>query len=117
MTHEEFKEGLHLMPAEELIKNCKEFISKACETGGKNFTMHVPPQVTDFDIMFSELVRRYESSLPNSTVPCTGNCGMNYCDENGCIEGKRNTVDSVPCAPYTDGAHDEQADWTPPKPE
>jgi hypothetical protein len=25
---------------------------------------------------------------------CTGNCGMNYCDENGCIERKRNLVNA-----------------------
>jgi hypothetical protein len=24
---------------------------------------------------------------------CTGNCGMNYCDENGCVERKRNNVE------------------------
>lgn len=24
---------------------------------------------------------------------CTGNCGMNYCDDNGCIERKRHYVD------------------------
>lgn len=25
---------------------------------------------------------------------CNGNCGMNYCDENGCIDRKRNLVPS-----------------------
>jgi hypothetical protein len=27
---------------------------------------------------------------------CTGNCGMNYCDENGCVERKRILVDGEP---------------------
>lgn len=27
-------------------------------------------------------------------MPCDGNCGMNYCDENGCIERKRVLIDS-----------------------
>jgi phosphoribosyl-ATP pyrophosphohydrolase len=27
---------------------------------------------------------------------CDGNCGMNYCDENGCIERKRNLVEPAP---------------------
>lgn len=27
--------------------------------------------------------------------PCTGNCGMNYCDENGCTERKRAMVDDL----------------------
>lgn len=29
--------------------------------------------------------------------PCDGNCGMNYCDENGCTERKRVLTD--PCPP------------------
>jgi hypothetical protein len=90
MTHEEFQQNLENMPAEELIKECKEFISNACKTGGKNFVMHIPPRLTDFDIIFSELVTRYKSLLP-----CTGNCGMNYCDENGCIDRKRNTASLI----------------------
>ncbi len=31
-------------------------------------------------------------------IPCDGNCGMNYCDENGCIERKRELVEP-PFAP------------------
>jgi hypothetical protein len=26
---------------------------------------------------------------------CNGNCGMNYCDENGCIDRKRNLVEPI----------------------
>lgn len=26
------------------------------------------------------------------SFPCEGNCGMNYCDENGCVERKRELV-------------------------
>lgn len=36
--------------------------------------------------------------------PCDGNCGMNYCDENGCTERKRNLVE--PCPP---GVSEENA--------
>ena len=32
-----------------------------------------------------------------SHTPCAGNCGMNYCDENGCTERKRVLTD--PCPP------------------
>lgn len=32
---------------------------------------------------------------------CDGNCGMNYCDENGCIERKRVLTD-YPCRPGFD---------------
>ncbi len=30
-------------------------------------------------------------------MPCDGDCGMNYCDENGCTERKRVLTD--PCPP------------------
>ncbi len=30
-------------------------------------------------------------------IPCDGNCGMNYCDDNGCTERKRVLTD--PCPP------------------
>ena len=30
--------------------------------------------------------------------PCSGNCGMNYCDENGCTERKRVLTDPCPVA-------------------
>ena len=36
-----------------------------------------------------------------SHTPCDGNCGMNYCDENGCTERKRVLTD--PCPP--DASH------------
>lgn len=29
-----------------------------------------------------------ESIKALNSVPCSGNCGMNYCDENGCVERK-----------------------------
>lgn len=30
----------------------------------------------------------------NEVQECNGNCGMNYCDENGCIDRKPNFVQS-----------------------
>lgn len=30
---------------------------------------------------------------------CNGNCGMNYCDENGCIDRKRHLVDTANLTP------------------
>ncbi len=27
---------------------------------------------------------------------CNGNCGMNYCDENGCIDKKKSLDNSIP---------------------
>lgn len=49
----------------------------------------------------------FYGDLPNG---CTGNCGMGYCDENGCVERKRAYVngmqphldDKVVCNPLND---------------
>lgn len=45
--------------------------------------------------------RKFKSPVKNgfAYTPCDGNCGMNYCDENGCTERKRNLVG--PCPPET----------------
>jgi hypothetical protein len=32
-------------------------------------------------------------SVTQQSEPCSGNCGMNYCDDNGCIERKRILVE------------------------
>jgi hypothetical protein len=32
-------------------------------------------------------------SIPAVMSSCKGNCGMNYCDDNGCIERKRILVE------------------------
>ncbi len=51
---------------------------------------------------FDKLIKAENEAIENR---CTGDCGMNYCDENGCIERKRNYVDSdglIPPRPFTD---------------
>lgn len=101
---------------EKLIADCKLAVINMCKTGGRSFTMCVPVTLSDTDIILSELISRYEKFIAASEPACTGNCGMNYCDENGCIDRKRNFVDT-PTVPYTEGAATEQADWTPRKPE
>jgi len=53
----------------------------------------------------------FYGDLPNG---CTGNCGMGYCDENGCVERKRVYVngllphndDREVCNPVNDGDDD-----------
>lgn len=32
-------------------------------------------------------------NVTQQSEPCSGNCGMNYCDDNGCLERKRILVD------------------------
>lgn len=60
MTHEEFQSKVSGIPDEELISNCREALSNLCKTGGNSFRMTVPPQISDTDILFSQLIERYD---------------------------------------------------------
>ena len=48
------------MPDAELIERCEKVIHDVCETGGKKWTMCVPPQVNDSDMLLCELIRRFK---------------------------------------------------------
>lgn len=48
------------MPNKELIEKVKHIVSELAKTGGKSHIMRVPPEVTDTDMILSELVRRFE---------------------------------------------------------
>lgn len=60
MTHEEFKKELEIIPNEELATMAHSALSKLCSTGGKSFTMTVPPRKDDTDMIFSEIITRFE---------------------------------------------------------
>lgn len=60
MTTEQFEKKQAEMPNEELYNLVQEQLSKLCKTGGKSLTMNVPPQVDDFDMLVSELLRRFK---------------------------------------------------------
>jgi len=42
---------------------------------------------------FKKAMEGYAILVPKQE-PCNGTCGMNYCDENGCVERKRELVDN-----------------------
>lgn len=65
---EEFRKKQSDMPDEELLSKCREELSKLCKTGGRSLTMHIPPQVDDIDMLFSELMRRYKLSIQKQVV-------------------------------------------------
>jgi hypothetical protein len=54
------EEQLNAISDLELAKKTTEVLSKLCETGGKSFIMSVPPQVDDTDVLFHELITRFE---------------------------------------------------------
>lgn len=70
MTKDEiFEQQQQSMSDAELINLCKEELSKLCKTGGRSFKMTVPVRVKDTDMLFSELIRRFERCL---VVPAEG---------------------------------------------
>lgn len=59
MTQEEFKKQIEAIPNEKLHEMASEALSKMCKTGGNSFTMTVPPRLTDTDIIFAEVLKRW----------------------------------------------------------
>lgn len=62
MTHEELQNDLHTMSDRKLIEEATIQLDKLC---AKSFTMHVPPRVNDTDLIFGEVIRRFESLVIN----------------------------------------------------
>ncbi len=56
---------------------------------------------TKTDVSVDDIFKRRTPKIGYQYTPCTDNCGMNYCDENGCTERKR--VLSNPTPPYFEG--------------
>lgn len=63
MTLEQFEQKQKNMSNEDLILKCKKEISELARTGGRSHKMTVPPQVDDTDMLFSELVVRFENNF------------------------------------------------------
>lgn len=59
MTQKEFERKQEEMEDAELIKFAEKELSKLAETGGRSHTMNVPPKVTDTDMIFGELIKRF----------------------------------------------------------
>jgi hypothetical protein len=59
MTHEEFTASIRSIPDIELAEMAHKQLSQMCSTGGRSFTMTVPPRKDDTDIVLSEIIRRF----------------------------------------------------------
>lgn len=66
MTHEEFQNKVQSVSNSDLIGMADKALSKLCSTGGRSFTMNVPPRVDDTDIVFSELIRRFKKEVKDA---------------------------------------------------
>jgi len=62
---EAFEQKVQSIPNEVLINNLHTKVAELCSSGGKSFVLSIPPRLDDIDIMFDELVRRYEVSTQN----------------------------------------------------
>jgi hypothetical protein len=55
-----FQEKQSAMSNKELIDLVQKEITFLCRSGGRRFTMTVPPMITDSDMILSELVKRFK---------------------------------------------------------
>ena len=62
MSHEEFQKKLAEIPTDQLIETAELIISKLCKTGGRSFTMSIPPRLDDSDIVLTEIVQRLKKN-------------------------------------------------------
>ena len=58
-----FEEKQSLMSDKELIERADIELSKLCKSYGAKFTMSIPARITDTDMIFSELIKRYKSTI------------------------------------------------------
>ena len=65
MTHEEFREKLKAISDSELAEQASSELSELCKTGGRSMTLSVPPRLTDTDMIFAELIRRFKLLTTN----------------------------------------------------
>ena len=61
----ETSENLKEMSNEALIGFAEDQITELVITGGRSHKMCVPPSITDTDMLFSELIRRFKKALAN----------------------------------------------------
>jgi hypothetical protein len=60
MTYEQFKSEVEAISNYKILEMAQYELTKLCSTGGDSFTMSIPPQTTDTDIVFSQLIERFK---------------------------------------------------------
>ena len=51
------------MENQQLINKSSEILDKLIETGAKSWTLHVPPEKTDPDLLFTDLSVRFQRAI------------------------------------------------------
>lgn len=70
---------------EKALNNIKKSVGKNPKLGGMILIASYKEYVKDLEQLKEQLKEQREL--------CEGKCGMNYCDDNGCIDRKRNLVE------------------------
>lgn len=65
MTAIEFKKKQEEITNDVLIMLGEKQIQALAKTGGRSHKMCVPPEITDTDMLFSEILNRFKSALAN----------------------------------------------------
>jgi hypothetical protein len=63
MKQEEFEQKKASMSNDELIKLTQKQVIELAISYGKSHKMSIPPMITDTDVLFSELIKRYKASV------------------------------------------------------
>ena len=64
MSIEKLNKELSEIPDSELIEKGRKWVSDLCASGGRKWSLRVPPDPeNDPDLIFSEIMRRYEVAL------------------------------------------------------
>ena len=63
-----FEEKLLAMTDKELIKLCDKENGQLAKTYGKSHHMSIPPQITDTDMLFAQLTKRFEKSIESDSI-------------------------------------------------
>ncbi len=68
MRTEEFQAKQAAMSNLELALRAETEIQAVCKNGMASFTMSIPPQVTNTDMIFCELIRRFRTLTGNEVT-------------------------------------------------
>ena len=60
MKTEEFNKARSGITDVDLIEKAHTVLSELCKTGARSFTMTVPPSINDTDMIFGEVIRRFQ---------------------------------------------------------
>ena len=63
MDLNKFRQQQRKMSDAKLIEHCEQQIKTMAETYGRSHLMSIPPEITDTDVIFSELILRFKASL------------------------------------------------------